>query len=345
MSLSFGRILFVLASLVNLYGSSKINTIQDLVAGTKLVEEFNHNLISSTISVYIKKTVRFWMYSSKIPDERLKMTPEDVVWSKSYFDGNQTTKILIHGWLGNAKDQNSVCTSLKNEYFKLDDYYNVICVDWSLVTLDTTYLAARLRCKEIGNYVAKLIAALLDNTNLKLDRVHVIGFSMGAHIAGYAGKQFMGRIPRITGLDPAKPLFFMKRPRDRLSKGDAQFVDVLHTTVRILGQHQPLGDVDFYPNEGNLTQPGCRKDSGRRNYIYTYNLVMGDVCSHFMAYKFYARSISNRKDFVAVKCDGWKQFVHSDCDKKFTYMGEYVNSSSITGKYYLSVLYSDNGTV
>lgn len=87
------------------------------------------------------------------------------------------------------------------EYFKLNGYYNVICVDWSLIVLDSTYLAARWRCKEIGNYVAELIAALLDKTNLKLDSVHIIGFSMGAHIAGYAGKNFNGQIPRITGTD------------------------------------------------------------------------------------------------------------------------------------------------
>lgn len=86
------------------------------------------------------------------------------------------------------------------EYFKLDGYYNVICIDWSLFALDMTYLAARLRCKEIGNYVAELILALLDKTDLKLDTVHVIGFSMGAHIAGYVGKRFEGRIPRITGM-------------------------------------------------------------------------------------------------------------------------------------------------
>lgn len=75
--------------------------------------------------------------------------------------------------------------------------------------LDSTYLAARLRCKIIGNYVAELIAALLDKTNLKLDSVHVIGFSMGAHIAGYVGKKFNGRIPRITGTDEIHGIVFV----------------------------------------------------------------------------------------------------------------------------------------
>lgn len=91
----------------------------------------------------------------------------------------------------------------------MDDYYNLICVDWSLVALDTTYLAARLRCKEIGYYVADLITELVANTNLKMDSVHIIGFSMGAHIAGYAGKRLNGRISRITGTDKIHYIIFI----------------------------------------------------------------------------------------------------------------------------------------
>lgn len=33
-----------------------------------------------------------------------------------------------------------------------------------------------------------------------------------------------------------------------LQRGDAQFVDIIHTNVGILGIKEPRGDVDFYPN-------------------------------------------------------------------------------------------------
>lgn len=34
-----------------------------------------------------------------------------------------------------------------------------------------------------------------------MDNIHIIGFSMGAHIAGFAGKRIEGQVQRITGID------------------------------------------------------------------------------------------------------------------------------------------------
>lgn len=33
-----------------------------------------------------------------------------------------------------------------------------------------------------------------------------------------------------------------------LSRGDAEFVDVIHTNNGALGKRDPIGDCDFYPN-------------------------------------------------------------------------------------------------
>lgn len=65
----------------------------------------------------------------------------------------------------------------------------------------------------------------------------------------------------LVGLDPASVYFEGKI--GHLSKNDALFVDVIHTSAghslaRLkLGFAKPLGHVDFYPNGGSW-QPGCR---------------------------------------------------------------------------------------
>ena len=66
-------------------------------------------------------------------------------------------------------------------------------------------------------------------------------------------------------MDPAGPLFDIANPSVRLDRGDAKFVDVIHTDIRLtslgivgsFGVGRPIGDVDFYPN-GGYHQPGCR---------------------------------------------------------------------------------------
>lgn len=55
-------------------------------------------------------------------------------------------------------------------------------------------------------------------------------------------------LPRITGLDPASPCFNEGENLTGLSRGDAVFVDVIHSNPGVLGKKDPVGDVDFYPN-------------------------------------------------------------------------------------------------
>lgn len=93
-------------------------------------------------------------------------------------------------------------------------------------------------------------------TNIESKNIHVIGHSLGAHVSTAVGKIFKGKIGRITGLDPALP-FFSEQDFDVISKFDAQFVDIIHTCANILGDFNPKGMVDFYPNFGTPPQPGC----------------------------------------------------------------------------------------
>lgn len=63
------------------------------------------------------------------------------------------------------------------------------------------------------------------------------------------------------------PYFVGVPDEDRLDHSDAIFVDVIHTAGRktlpisnypwSLAFLEPMGHVDFYPNNGKAVQPGC----------------------------------------------------------------------------------------
>ena len=49
-----------------------------------------------------------------------------------------------------------------------------------------------------------------------------MGHSLGAHVAGFVGKEVqalgLGKVARVTGLDPAKPFFELATEEDRIDK-------------------------------------------------------------------------------------------------------------------------------
>ncbi|XP_063022752.1 lipase member H isoform X2 [Melospiza melodia melodia] len=132
---------------------------------------------------------------------------------------------------------------------------NVIVVDWNQGATTLIYNYAARKCKRVAEILKKLIDEMLIN-GASLDSMHMIGVSLGAHISGFVGQMFDGTLGRITGLDPAGPLYRGTAPSERLDPTDAQFVDVIHSDTDGLGYGEALGHIDFYPN-GGTDQPGC----------------------------------------------------------------------------------------
>lgn len=82
--------------------------------------------------------------------------------------------------------------------------------------------------------------------------VHIIGHSLGAHTAGYAGER-IDKLGRITGLDPAEPYFQGMPEQIRLDPSDADLVDVIHTdgsSIFLLGSY--LNIIPLYVNKITL---------------------------------------------------------------------------------------------
>lgn len=112
-------------------------------------------------------------------------------------------------------------------------------------------------CKYSTIVVASIMECMFyRKQNILLSEVHVIGHSLGAHIAGNIGRYFNGSLGHVTGLDPALPLFLPNSP-DSLQSDAATFVDVIHTDYPVFGDITPRGTADFYPNFGFAPQHGC----------------------------------------------------------------------------------------
>ncbi|XP_044740824.1 lipase member H-like [Chrysoperla carnea] len=132
------------------------------------------------------------------------------------------------------------------------------------------------------------------------------------------------KIGRITGLDPAGPLYgipILINSKKRLTKGDALFVDIIHTCAGVFGMPQIIGDVDFYPNGGS-SQPGCS--------FLDFN------CKHFRAALYYAESVSSNTGFVAYKCTSWEAYTEETCANNEKQLMGYPVTATSNGKYYLT---------
>ena len=142
--------------------------------------------------------------------EQIFYGQKDSLWS-SGFDPSKPTKILIHGFRG--KHYGSFPKNVKNAYLetKSKHDYNVIVLDWKALALPvpesffrgTSYPGAVKNVKIVADGLAAFIVWLEKDFDVNLDQVHLIGHSLGAHVAGNAGHTVIQRLGhplgRITG--------------------------------------------------------------------------------------------------------------------------------------------------
>ncbi|KAL1117627.1 hypothetical protein AAG570_003942 [Ranatra chinensis] len=119
--------------------------------------------------------------------------------------------------------------------------------------------------------VANLVDALVAANVTSKPQVHMVGYDLGAHVAGSAGSFMSPRPGRITGLDAAGPGYGNGGLDNWLDKNDAVFVDTIHTCGGgYLGVDGEYGHVDFYPNKGTVPQPTCEDTTTESNYRTHY---------------------------------------------------------------------------
>ncbi|KAL7014991.1 hypothetical protein ACKWTF_016233 [Chironomus riparius] len=234
----------------------------------------------------------YLLYTSSNPTEGQRITFD--VESLTNFRRNGSTRVLIHGWTTSSMSTENIFT--RNEFLAQGDH-NVIAVDWS-VGASANYITSRNRVSVVGQAVARFLDFLHSNGYIQYHQVHLIGHSLGSHVAGHVGKNVQGgRINVIFGTDPAGPLFNTNNP-DRLDSSDAEYTEAIHTNAGLSGISEPITHAAFYPNFGS-SQPGCENESG-------------GSCNHARGPLFYSESI--RSDlFIARQCTGYDQIVARNC--------------------------------
>ncbi|XP_059617748.1 uncharacterized protein LOC132262484 [Phlebotomus argentipes] len=274
----------------------------------------------------VKDKISFQLYNRKYQKDgvRIRMTRSLRSARKretrsNVFDPQLETKFLIHGW--QSSKHTDTIQSIKDNYLKVDDM-NVIAVDWSELAANIFYFTPVVQTREVGETIAEMINHLVETRNASLSRVHIVGHSLGAHCAGFAGRKLGGRVGRISGLDPANPGFEGTPPSERLDPTDAQFVDVIHTSAGTAGISMRCGHIDFYPN-GGARQPNCN--------LFPIDLL--EACSHGRSHQYFAESIFSDQ-FISYPCRSWAGYKANRCGKKLESMGEPL-SRKARGVYYL----------
>lgn len=219
----------------------------------------------------------------------------DPAWTESSgFNANLPTRLTIHGWNGGPTSR--VNTAVREALFE-QARYNVIEVDWSAGAGTVNYISARNRVGPAGVHVADF----LRHASLDVRTVTVIGHSLGAHVAGFIGKNMESDLGAIVALDAAFPLFSINSPDARLNVDDALYVQSIHTNAGNLGFDEPIGHGNFYPN-GGRSQPGCGID------------ISGN-CAHGRAHEFFAESINTPVGFWSRRCASYAEIVSGSCNR------------------------------
>ncbi|XP_056611197.1 phospholipase A1 member A isoform X2 [Triplophysa dalaica] len=219
----------------------------------------------------------------------------------AYFNSSLPTKVIVHGYRALGSKPSWV-SGLAKALLREEDV-NVLVVDW-VYRASFAYNLVVENYKEVAVQISVLIHQLTKYGST-LKSFHFIGVSLGAHVSGFVGTLFEGKLGRITGLDPAGPMFKRADPYDRLDSSDALFVEAIHTDSDYFGISIPVGHVDFFLN-GGMDQAGC----ARSRFASMYGYV---ICDHMRALHVYMSSLNSSCPLIGFPCSSYEEFLAGKC--------------------------------
>lgn len=271
-------------------------------------------VLISIQSAVLVGTSAFYLYTQLNPDASQILITGDVnSVTLSYFNVSHPVVIYIP----DNNEFDSSPSALKDAYLA-KDVSNFIIVDWSYETDNDLKRAAKYP-GSVGLATSTMIRFLRYIYEEPLD-ITIVGFGLGAHAAGLAGRRVTPKVDVIVGLDPTHQI---GHQGSTLQPTDATYVQVIHTTKHGRALKKPLGTGNFYVHYGN-PQPGC--------------LLI--KCSHSRAFEYFEESIGSSYGFWGTPCEDeqqlrWGKCLDSGSTKKE--MGGYPVDSYATGLFNVEV--------
>lgn len=105
-------------------------------------------------------------------------------------------KVLIHGYI--ASRYHASIEPIKKAYLSAGNV-NLMIVDWSQASYQM-YEVSRKLTSQVALRIAQILNGFLQANNIDSGLVHVIGHSLGAHIAGNVGRSMKSRVGRYVML-------------------------------------------------------------------------------------------------------------------------------------------------
>lgn len=129
--------------------------------------------------------VTFHFYTKRHPSNSVKFRISTVeLLHLTDFDYSKDTLFIIHGW----KNHNESDINFKiREKILTENDLNVFVVDWSPIA-GKSYRSAKNSVVRVGEYIAEFVWRLKEEFYLDVTKVKFVGHSLGAHVAGNAGK-------------------------------------------------------------------------------------------------------------------------------------------------------------
>ncbi|KAL5280345.1 hypothetical protein ACFFRR_004370 [Megaselia abdita] len=237
---------------------------------------------------------------------RVTMVPiddYDYILKNPNFNQTKPTVLYIHGFT-ETQSSNSVKTIVAA--YEKRNRENLLSLGWSHYS-GGSYIEAARNVDIVGSSVTNKLYEMFGK-GLDISKLHIVGHSLGAQLAGSIGRKLQiissssMILPRITGLDPANPLFTSVQTwftDQSLHSSNAQFVDIIHTDYGLYGTGHSMGHANFFPNGGRRYQPGCP----------TVMLTDDSMCSHRRSWLFWSESLVDGKQFVGKKAESYLYFL------------------------------------